>query len=158
VTLAELIRSAKQTRDLNRFVGAIPYARYLGISAVLDGDQIEARLAQGPHIIGNPALPAIHGGVVGAFLETTAILQLLWTLERIRVPKTITITIDYLRSAGAVDTLARAEVTKLGARIANVRAIAWQGDPDTPVAAANANFLISPAKENDQEHGDTERT
>jgi uncharacterized protein (TIGR00369 family) len=147
VRLVELIRRAKETKDLNRFVAAIPYAHFLGITAMLEGDEIVARLAQSPHIIGNPALPAIHGGVVGAFLETAAILELLWTLDSIRVPKTITITIDYLRSAGAQDTLARATVTKLGARVANVRALAWQGDPDKPVAAATANFLISPAEE-----------
>jgi hypothetical protein len=27
-----------------------------------------------PKIIGNPMLPAIHGGMTGAFLETTAIV------------------------------------------------------------------------------------
>ncbi len=145
MTLTELIRAAKQAQDTNAFVAAIPYARFLGISAGIEDGIITARLAQSPHIIGNPALPAIHGGVVGAFLETTAILQLLWTLDSIRVPKTITITIDYLRSAGAQDTVARAEVTKLGARVANVRAVAWQGDAAKPVASANANFLISPA-------------
>lgn len=147
MTLVELIRAAKAAQDTNSFVAAIPYARFLGISAALENGIITARLAHSPHIIGNPALPAIHGGVVGAFLETTAILQLLWTLDSIRVPKTITITIDYLRSAGPADMLARAEVTKLGARVANVRAVAWQGDATKPVASANANFLISPVSE-----------
>jgi uncharacterized protein (TIGR00369 family) len=144
--LADLVRAAREAGDVNRFVAAIPYARFLGISAAAEGGVLTARLASSDRIIGNPALPAIHGGVVGAFLETTAILQLLWTLESIRIPKTITITIDYLRSAGPHETLARAEVTKLGSRVANVRAHAWQGDPAKPVAGANANFLVTPAE------------
>jgi uncharacterized protein (TIGR00369 family) len=143
--LAELVRAARAANDVNRFVAAIPYARFLGITASAEAGVLTARLANSDKIIGNPALPAIHGGVVGALLETTAILQLLWTLESIRIPKTITITIDFLRSAGAHETLARAEVTKLGSRVANVRAYAWQGDMANTVAGANANFLVTPA-------------
>jgi len=145
--LAELVRAAREAGDINRFIEAIPYARFLGISAAAEGGILTAKLASSDKIIGNPALPAIHGGVVGAFLETTAILQLLWTLDSIRIPKTITITFDYLRSAGPHDTFAHAEVTKLGSRVANVRAYAWQADVAKPVTSANANFLITPAGE-----------
>jgi len=145
--LADLVRAAREAGDINRFVDAIPYARFLGISAAAEGGILTAKLASSDKIIGNPALPAIHGGVVGAFLETTAILQLLWTLDSIRIPKTITITFDYLRTAGPHDTFARAEVTKLGSRVANVRAYAWQADIAKPVTSANANFLITPAGE-----------
>src|SRR5690242_5846173 len=145
--LADLVRAAREAGDINRFIDAIPYARFLGISASAEGGILTARLASSDKIIGNPAVPAIHGGVVGAFLETTAILQLLWTLDSVRIPKTITITFDYLRSAGPHDTFARAEVTKLGSRVANVRAYAWQTDPAKPVTSANANFLVTPAGE-----------
>ncbi len=144
---ADLIRSAKQARDLGQFVDAIPYARFLGITVAPEGDQLLATLAYRDSNIGNPQLPALHGGVVGAFLETTAILQLLWQQESILVPKTITITVDYLRSAGPVDTLAKATVTKLGSRVANVHASAWQDNPEKPVAAINANFLVTPAED-----------
>ena len=143
--LAELVRAAREAGDVGRFIDAIPYARFLGIFASAEGGVLTARLAHSDKIIGNPAVPAIHGGVVGAFLETTAILQLLWTLDTIRIPKTITITFDYLRSAGPHDTFARAEMTKLGSRVANVRAYAWQSDVAKPVSSANANFLITRA-------------
>lgn len=146
-SMAELVRAARAAGDVNQFVAAIPYARFLGISASADGGVLTARLASSDRIIGNPALPAIHGGVVGAFLETVSILQLLWTSESIGIPKTITITIDFLRSAGPHETFARAEVTKLGSRVANVRAFAWQGDPAKPVTSANGNFLITPASD-----------
>ena len=143
-SLADILRTARAAGDVDRFVAAIPYARFLGISVAAEDGVLTARLASSDRIIGNPILPAIHGGVVGAFLETIAILQLLWTSESIGIPKTITVTIDYLRSAGPNDTFARAEVTKLGSRVANVRAYAWQSDAAKPVATANGNFLIVP--------------
>jgi uncharacterized protein (TIGR00369 family) len=147
VKLADIIAEAHRRHDFGGLVEAIPYARFLGITvAERDGDLI-AQLAFDAKLIGNPMLPAIHGGVIGAFLETAAIMKLLWTRESVHVPKTITVTIDYLRSAGPYPTYARGIITKLGSRVANVRAEAWQTDPTKPVAAANANFLVTPAEE-----------
>ncbi len=148
VELGPVIRAARDTNDPTPIVEAIPYARFLGISAREEREgALLTTLAFSEGNIGNPALPAIHGGVVGAFLENTAILQLLWALESVHVPKTITITVDYLRTAGPAETYARATVTKLGSRVANVRAFAWQADEAKPVAGANANFLVTPADE-----------
>jgi uncharacterized protein (TIGR00369 family) len=144
--LADIIADAHRTHDFATLVEAIPYARFLGISVIeRDGDLI-AQLAYDDKLIGNKMLPAIHGGVVGAFLETAAIMKLLWLRESVQVPKTITVTIDYLRSAGPHPTYARGIITKLGARVANVRAEAWQADPAKPVAAANVNFLLPSAQ------------
>lgn len=141
----DLVAEARLRNDLSGLVDAIPYHRYLGIKLVeLDGEMI-ATLPSDEKLIGNPMLPAIHGGVIGAFLETTAIFHLLSAGQTLHVPKTITITVDYMRSAGPVDTYAKGITTKLGSRIANVRAEAWQDDPARPVATANVNFLIEPA-------------
>lgn len=144
MTLEERIQEAKRSKQFGPLVDAIPYARFLGISVDERDGELTSTLAFSDHIVGNPALPAIHGGVIGAFLETAAIFHLLWERETVQVPKTITVTVDYLRSAGPADTHARAVITKLGARIANVRAEAWQTGPDRPVATANANFLVTP--------------
>ena len=54
----------------------IPYARFLGVRAELAGDEMTAVLPFDDHLIGNPILPALHGGVIGAFMEMTAVLQL----------------------------------------------------------------------------------
>lgn len=145
--LAKRITEAREHGDPNDIVTAIPYARFLDITAALDGDDLVATMNYNPRIIGNPVLPAIHGGTIGGLLETTAILKLLWMQETVRIPKTITITVDYLRSAGPKDTYARASVTKLGARVANVKVFAWQDNPAKPVAGANANFMLSPPHE-----------
>lgn len=146
MTLIEALRAAKESGDLDSFMRLIPYARFLGVTASVADGQVTCRVAAAERNYGNPVLPAVHGGIVGATMEMAAILQLLWMQESVRIPKTITITIDYLRSAhGDRDTFARADVTKLGARVANVRCLAWQEAAAKPVAGANANFLITPA-------------
>ncbi|MAG31760.1 MAG: thioesterase [Deltaproteobacteria bacterium] len=92
--------------------------------------------------IGNRWLPAVHGGVIGSFLEMTAILALLDQGDGDRIPKPINFSTDYLRSAGPHQTHGRAEIVKLGRRIANVRVVAYQEDEARPVAAGIGNFLV----------------
>jgi uncharacterized protein (TIGR00369 family) len=96
------------------------------------------------HLVGNASVPALHGGTLGALMESTAIFKLLWHGETTAVPKTINITVEYLRSARAADVVARAEFTRRGRRVANVRVFAWQDDPERPVAVATAHFLLVP--------------
>jgi len=120
----------------------IPYARFLGIKIERDDQGLVCILPFRKEIVGNDRLPAIHGGVVGAFLEMTAFMQLLAQSDAERAPRPINFNIDYLRSAGPHETRGRAEIVKHGRRIANVRVLAWQKDPDKPVAAGIGNFLL----------------
>jgi acyl-coenzyme A thioesterase PaaI-like protein len=120
----------------------IPYARYLGVKLEQSASGLICLLPFREDLVGNIALPAIHGGVVGAFLELTALLQILDLVEGNGVAKPINFNIDYLRSAGPRETRGRAEIVKHGRRIANVRVLAWQDDPDKPVAAGIGNFLL----------------
>jgi acyl-coenzyme A thioesterase PaaI-like protein len=146
-TLLERLAEAKQRGDLTALFDAVPYARFLGLAAVVetgaDGlPTLRTTMRYGDHLIGNPALPALHGGTLGALLESAAIFELLWRAETIVLPKTITVTVDYLRSAAPVDTHAHAVITRHGRRVANVRVEAWQGDRAAPVASAHAMFLV----------------
>jgi uncharacterized protein (TIGR00369 family) len=104
--------------------------------------KLECVLPFRPEIVGNVMLPAIHGGVIGAFLELTAILRLIDESGTDNVPKPINFAIDYLRSAGPTTTRARADIFKLGRRVAVVHVIAWQDDLTRPVAAGNGKFLL----------------
>jgi uncharacterized protein (TIGR00369 family) len=132
----------RETGSFEEVIAAIPYARFLGLSVALqDGDPITT-MRGAKRLIGNPLLPALHGGTVGALLESAAIFKLIWVTKSVNVPKTINITVDYLRSARVVDTHARASITKHGRRIANVHVWAWQTDEAKPVASAHAHFLL----------------
>ncbi len=126
---------------MNLVLEAIPYARFLGVEVEQRGERWLCVLPFRQEIIGNPRLPAIHGGVLGAFLELTAFLRLY--AEAIdRPPKPINFTADYLRSAGPQTTYAEANIFKLGRRIATVHVVAWQDDPTKPVASGNAKFRL----------------
>lgn len=152
----------KAHRDevLARLIDKTPYNRFIGVEFTRMGDELTGRLIYDPKLIGNPVLPALHGGVVGAFLEITAQTQLAWDMVWARLeaggdvaaaldrgefpatPKTIDLTIDYLRSGRPRDAYARASIQKVGRRVANVRVEAWQDARDRPIAAAHGHFMM----------------
>ncbi len=132
-------------RNLNAFLQKVPYVRFLGMRVELAGDEMTAVLPFSPHLIGNPMLPALHGGAIGAFLELTALAQLSLAQPTQRVPKTVDITIEYLRSGRAQDTYARAILRKVGRRVANVQVEAWQDSRSQPIAGLTGHFLLRTA-------------
>jgi acyl-coenzyme A thioesterase PaaI-like protein len=142
VTLVERLAAAKRSGDFQALFDIVPYSRFLGLSGRMEGDELITTMKYADHLIGNPTLPALHGGTLGALLESSAIFELLWRAETIVLPKTITLTVDYLRSGGPHDTHARSIVTRHGRRVANVRVEAWQADRAAPVATAHAIFLV----------------
>ncbi|MEO1027473.1 MAG: PaaI family thioesterase [Pseudomonadota bacterium] len=127
---------------LTAFLDGMPFAKTLGISCEVLGDEMTATLPFSEALIGNSAIRAIHGGAIGSFLELTAMAQVFLLTELERPPKTINLTVDYLRSARAEDLYARAVVSKLGRRIANVHCEAWQSERSKPVATLHAHFLV----------------
>lgn len=146
MSLLDTIRAARATQDYQAFTQLIPYASFLGISAEATAGELLGKLSFAEHLIGNPTLPALHGGTIGALLESTAIFRLLWDAESIYLPKTITLTVSYLRSARPADTWARAVITKQGRRVASVQVEAWQEARDKPIAIATVHLLIKPAE------------
>ena len=141
-TLIARMAAAKASHDYQGLIDLVPYASFLGLTAALQGDELITTMRYGDHLIGNPSLPALHGGTLGALLESAAIFELLWRAETAVLPKTITLTVDYLRSGAPIDTHARGIVTRQGRRVTNVRMEAWQTDRNAPVATAYAIFLV----------------
>jgi uncharacterized protein (TIGR00369 family) len=135
--------SDARAQRLTALLGSVPYMRFLGMTAELAGDEMTAILPFAPHLVGNVVLPALHGGVIGAFLEMTALCQLAVREPLRSQPRTIDVTIEYLRPGRALTTYARADVRKVGRRIANVHVEAWQDRRDAPVAALRGHFMLS---------------
>lgn len=158
----EPVQVVKQRRDaaLRLLTGNVPYIRFLGIEFDRRGDELTAVLPFDEKLIGNPLLPALHGGVTAAFLEVAAIVELSWSLlwEEIeagrvdpvsltpetlpRLPKTIDFSVDYLRSGLPRDAYARARVNRSGRRYASVHVEAWQDNRTRPFAQATGHFLM----------------
>jgi uncharacterized protein (TIGR00369 family) len=125
-----------------------PFARCLGIRIGDDGTLV---MPFSPRIIGNPILPAIHGGITGAFLETTAVVGVTRELAVSALPKPIGLTINYLRSGRALDSYASASIVKQGRRIVAFEAKAWQDDPTRPIASAFGHFMLRRMPGGDEE-------
>ncbi len=142
--LLQALRDEGRGQDIDALVAAIPYAQFLGLQVDRQGDGIVTVLPFQQHLVGNVNLPAIHGGAVGAMLEMTAVLQLLYDTACAHLPKTVDVSFDYLRSARAKTTYGRAIVTRHGRRVANVRVELWQDNRNKPVAAGHGHFLLSP--------------
>jgi acyl-coenzyme A thioesterase PaaI-like protein len=152
----------KQRRDaaLNALVHGVPYIQFLGIEFDRRGDELTAVLPFQDKLIGNPMLPAIHGGVTAAFLEVTAIIGLSWAYlwddiesgqldpdklvagQLPRLPKTIDFTVDYLRSGLPRDAYARAQINRSGRRYASVHVEAWQDNRHRNFAQGTGHFLM----------------
>ncbi len=150
----------KQRRDaaLSALVDGVPYIQFLGIEFDRRGDELTAVLPFDDKLIGNPILPALHGGVTAAFLEVTAIIGLSWSHavgrhrkrrarrreaggEHLpRLPKTIDFTVDYLRSGLPRDAYARARVNRSGRRYASVHVEAWQDNRAAPFCPGHRAF------------------
>lgn len=125
----------------------IPYVEFMGIRHAPAGAQTVYRLPYQEKLIGNPRLPALHGGVIAGFAETAATLHLIDTLRGAKLPKGIDFTMDYLRAGRPQETFAQCEIVRLGSRVALVHVRCWQKDPGTPITVARAQFLLEPLKD-----------
>ncbi|WP_171210862.1 PaaI family thioesterase [Ruegeria sp. HKCCA5426] len=161
-TRPEPMQVVKQRRDaaLNAIVDGVPYIRFLNIGFDRRGDELTGVLNFDEKLIGNPFLPALHGGVTAAFLEVTAVITLSWEFffpriesgeldaedifkdGTVRFPKTVDFTVDYLRSGLPRDAYARGFVSRSGRRYASVRVEAWQDNHARPYAQATGHFLM----------------
>jgi acyl-coenzyme A thioesterase PaaI-like protein len=158
----EPMQVVKKRRDaaLGALVNSIPYAQFLGIEFERRGDELTAVLHYHDELIGNPMVPALHGGATSAFLEITAVVGLSWvniweqtesgslSLDDLdagklpRLPKTIDFTVDFLRAGLPRDAYARARVNRSGRRYASVHVEAWQDNRSKLFAQATGHFLM----------------
>lgn len=143
MSIVELVRKARAEGDFSLLGEGIPYMKTLDMHVHEAAGRLTIELRAATLHIGNPWLPALHGGVIGGLLETAAIVQLAHDQDGDSLPKPINVTIDYLRSGRTETTWARAQVTKRGRRIANVQASCWQSDPDKPIATLVGHFLMN---------------
>lgn len=129
-------------QSLEGLLNLSPYARLIGMGLQIENGEPRFHLPFQAQNIGNTILPALHGGVIGGFMEMSAIMHMLYIRESTSVPRTVDFSIDYLRPGLARELWASCSVTKHGKQIANVQITAWQESPDKPVAVARAHLIL----------------
>ncbi|MFN3389583.1 MAG: PaaI family thioesterase [Allosphingosinicella sp.] len=120
-----------------------PYAELLGLRTERGPDG--ALLWVMPfreQVVGRPGY--LHGGAIAGLLEFAALGTLYEALgeEEGVTAKPINVSVDFMRGGTNHDTYAAAIITRLGNRVANVEAHAWQQDRAKPIAAARMNLLV----------------
>ena len=141
-SFAELVRSAREHQDVGRLAEAIPYARLLGMSAEQVAGEYRFLLPASAGNVGNPTLPALHGGAIGGIMEMSAALHLLMAMDTLKLPKIVDFSIDYIRAGKLRDTWVSCEIVRQGRKLVNMGVSAWQESPAEPIARARAHFLL----------------
>ncbi|MEI9888697.1 MAG: PaaI family thioesterase [Rhizomicrobium sp.] len=128
--------------DINDLLAAVPYCAWLGVTGRVADGRVMLEMPFAAKLVGNPIIPAIHGGVIGSLLETAAIVQAVWDTKSTAFPKPVDISVDYLRTGRAVTSFASARLARQGRRVVNVHAQMWQEDETKPIAALRGHFLL----------------
>ncbi|MCZ4337027.1 PaaI family thioesterase [Shewanella colwelliana] len=142
LNVKEIVKKATELNDFSHLLAHVPYAKFIGMEVVRFGDELVFQLPAKDENIGNPTLPAIHGGVIAGFMEMSAIVQLMVFMQTSKVPKIVDFSIDYLRAGYHRDTFAECKITRQGRRVANVNINCWQTNRKSLIATARAHFLI----------------
>ena len=120
-----------------------PYADLLGLEQETDADGAPVLVMPwADAVMGRPGF--LHGGAIAGLLEMAAIVALRHALAEEgggRI-KPVNVSLDFMRGGRDKPTRGAGVVTRLGTRVANVEAIAWQDAPDKPIAKARMNYLI----------------
>ena len=140
--LRDVIKAAHDSGDYSTLIQMMPYAGHIGLECQRFGNDVIFILPKKDSNLGNPILPAIHGGVIGGFMELAASLHLIMFNETPRLPKIVDFSIDYLRAGLHRETYAECRVSRQGSRVANVIVTAWQKSREEPIALARAHFLL----------------
>ncbi|MDB5681657.1 MAG: phenylacetic acid degradation protein [Sphingomonas bacterium] len=124
-------------------IGMPPYAELLGLVVETEGDGAPVLMMPfATAVLGRPGF--LHGGAISGLMEMAAIVALHAALESEGGGeiKPINVTVDFMRGGRDKETRAKGVITRLGTRVANVEATAWQDDPAKPIAAARMNYMI----------------
>ncbi len=140
---SERIEAAKRARSPQPLLDAIPYAKHLGVTLSLQGDQLVGELAFSQSIIGDLGVATLHSGAIATLLEATAMVSLLWEVETTAAPQKISSTVKFVEPGKPRSTFAKAVIHRHGRRIVNLRLLGWQDSPSDVIAIADYHFLLA---------------
>lgn len=143
--MSKLSSACEQARADNKpvlIIEQIPYAKLLGIEALNMGEELFFVLPPANSNVGNPTLPALHGGALGGFLELSASMHLMMNLPTQVIPKVVDISVDFVRPGRMENLYSLCTVVRQGRKLVNVSVNCWHKHRDESVATARAHFLV----------------
>jgi uncharacterized protein (TIGR00369 family) len=137
--------AARIRRFIDRFMEAVPHLQALGIGFVGAGpDWAELQMPYAPQLVAYPDTGVIASGAIFSLMDSAAGMSVLMKRGRLEPHATLDLRCDYLRPAKPGQTVVgRAECYKITHRVAFVRGIAHDGDPDRPVAHVAGTFMFT---------------
>ena len=140
--IAKVIAQMREDKNPSAFNQINPYSEYLGLNFFYDSEGPYTKLFFSDFLIGNPTIPALHGGVIAGLMENAAIFHILWQTKTYMLPVTIDMSFDFLRPGQPDEVLAKGSLIRCGKKIVNISVQAWQENPNKPIANARGNFLF----------------
>ncbi|MCS6904995.1 MAG: hotdog fold thioesterase [Bacteroidia bacterium] len=122
----------------------IPFNKHLGIKVLqLEQDFVRLLLPFHSTLIGNPFIPALHGGVIATLLDTAGGGAALTTLNSLedRI-STVDIRIDYLLPGKPNDLIAEGRVIRSGNRLVVTNMVAYHGSKEYTVADGRGVYNV----------------
>jgi len=145
--------TAPSLESLIRLFESVPFMKYLGMRfETLEVGYAVIRIPYRAELIGNPELPALHGGVISALLDTCGGAAV-WTRIGIhdRV-STVDLRVDYLRPGRPEDLLGMARVIRAGNRVGVTELRAYQpGSEEEPIAIGTGVYNIHRRRSRNQD-------
>lgn len=132
--------------ELEDHLSQIPHAAAIGMTLVSRQEGIcVVRVPYAEHLVGDPDTGVVHGGVITALLDNASGMAVRndGSPNEERSMATLDLRIDYMRPAQPREDLyAEAECYRMTSNVAFVRAIAYQGDRNDPIASSVATFML----------------
>jgi len=139
--------AGRMQRFVNRFMEAVPHLQALGISYAQSGTNwAELQMPYAPQLVAYPDTGVIASGAIFSLMDSAAGFSVFVTMGRFEPHATLDLRCDYLRPAKPGATvIGRAECYKMTRKVAFVRGIAHDGDPDHPIAHVTGTFMLTGA-------------
>ena len=140
--MSDGLEKAIKTQNVHMIMAGIPYARTIGMTVIKEEKGLLFLLPALESNIGNPMLPALHGGCIGGFMENAAIVEVIYSLQLTKIPKVINFSLDYIRPGRLKDTYAKCQIVRQGRKVINISITAWQQTVSEPIANARVHILL----------------
>lgn len=136
---------ATRARLNRQFMDYVPHNVALGIEVVELVDAGAAmRLPYDRRLIGNPDTGVLHGGALSALMDACCGAAVFMALPSPMPIATLDLRIDYLKpGTPGLAIVARAQCYKVTRSVAFVRGVAYHDDPEDPIAAGTASFMLA---------------